>query len=144
LTPPWQDRPGRQPGLEAATARVRQAKAQVDQARSTYWPRLDANASGARVESLRTTYRQNLAVARLLNPSAAIEKTDEYYAADLTASWTLFDGFERKFSNAAARYGEQSSTAALNDARRLLISAVSPFLFFCPAGLGEHRHCQGG
>jgi outer membrane protein TolC len=41
----------------------------------------------------------------------------------------VFDGFERKFSNAAARYGEQSSKAALNDARRLLISAVT-FSYF--------------
>jgi outer membrane protein TolC len=113
------------PGLEASAARVRQAKAQVDQARSTYWPRLDANASGARVELSENTYLQNLAVARLLNPAATVEDPEDYYNMDLTASWTLFDGFERKFSNASARYGEQSSTAALNDARRLLISAVS-------------------
>ncbi|BBO70484.1 RND transporter [Desulfosarcina alkanivorans] len=117
------------PGLDAAAARVRQAKAQVDQARSTYWPRLDANASGARVELSGNSYRQNLASARLLNPSATIADPEEYYNADLTASWTLFDGFERKFSNAAARYGEQSSTAALNDARRLLISAVALSFF---------------
>jgi outer membrane protein len=97
----------------------------VDQARSTYWPRLDANASGARVELSENTYLQNLAVARLLNPAATVEDPEDYYNMDLTASWTLFDGFERKFSNASARYGEQSSTAALNDARRLLISAVS-------------------
>jgi outer membrane protein TolC len=58
-----------------------------------------------------------------------IADSDEFYNADLTASWTLFDGFERKFSNAAARYGEQSSSAALNDARRLLISAVA-FSYF--------------
>ncbi|MBR9984451.1 MAG: TolC family protein [Desulfosarcina sp.] len=113
------------PGLEAAAARVRQAKAQVDQARSTYWPRLDANASGARVTFAENTYQQNLAAARLLNPAAAIDAPQDYYNADLTVSWTLFDGFERKFSNASARYGEQSSTAALNDARRLLISAVA-------------------
>jgi outer membrane protein TolC len=115
--------------LKRPAARVRQAKAQVDQARAAYWPRLDANASGARIKSAENDYRQNLAVARLLTPSATIEKTDEFYAADLTASWILFDGFERKFSNAAARYGEQSSTAALNDARRLLISAVA-FSYF--------------
>ena len=113
------------PGLEAAAARVRQAKAQVEQARSTYWPRLDANAAGARIKSAENLYLQNLAVARLLDPSASIDKTDEFYTADLTASWTLFDGFERKFSNASARYAEQSSAAALNDARRLLISAVA-------------------
>lgn len=117
------------PGLEAAAARVRQAKAQVDQARSTYWPRLDANASGARVTLAENTYQQNLAAARLLNPAVTIDDPQNYYNADLTASWTLFDGFERKFSNASARYGEQSSTAALNDARRLLISAVA-FSYF--------------
>jgi outer membrane protein len=117
------------PGLEAASARVRQAKAQVDQARSAYWPRLDANASGARVELSENAYQQSLAIAQLLNPTAAIEDPDEYYNADLTASWTLFDGFERKFSNASARYGEQSSAAALNDARRLLISAVAVSYF---------------
>ena len=58
------------PGLEAAAARVRQAKAQVDQARSTYWPRLDANASGARVALCpKTPTSRILALARLLNPS---------------------------------------------------------------------------
>ena len=117
------------PGLEASAARVRQAKAQVDQARAAFWPRLDANASGARVELSENAYRQNLASARLLNPAAAIEDSEDYYNADLTASWTLFDGFERKFSNASARYGEQSSAAALNDARRLLISAVASSYF---------------
>ncbi len=117
------------PGLEAAAARVRQAKAQIDQARAAYWPRLDANASGARIKSAENDHQQNLAAARLLNPSATIDKTDEFYAADLTASWILFDGFERKFSNASARYGEQSNAAALNDARRLLISAVAVAYF---------------
>ena len=113
------------PGLGAAAARVRQAKAQVDQARSIYWPRLDANATGSRIRSSEDDYQQNLAVARLLNPSANIDQTDDFYAADLTASWILFDGFERRFTNLSARYGEQSSTAALNDSRRLLISAVA-------------------
>lgn len=113
------------PGLDAASARVRQAKAQVDQARSAYWPRLDANAGGARVELSENAYQENLATARLLNPLATIDDPEEYYNADLTASWTLFDGFERKFAAAAARHGEQSSKAALNDARRLLISAVA-------------------
>ena len=113
------------PGLEASAARVRQAKAQVDQARAAYWPRLDANAAGTRVKLSDNAYQENLAVARLLSPSASIDDPENYYAADLTAAWTLFDGFERKFTNAAARYGEQSSSAALNDARRLLISAVA-------------------
>lgn len=113
------------PSLQAAAARVHQAKDLVQQAKSFYWPRLDANASGARVKLSENSYQQNLATARLFNPSATIDDPDDHYNADLTASWTLFDGFERKFTNAAAKYGEQSSTASLNDARRLLISAVS-------------------
>ena len=113
------------PGLKAAAARVRQAKAQLDEARATYWPWLDANASGSRVKLSENTYQQNLAAARLLSMNATIEDPEEYYSADLTAYWTLFDGFERRFTNALAQYGEQSSKASLDDARRLLISAVS-------------------
>jgi outer membrane protein len=113
------------PGLAASAARVRQAKAQVEQARSAYWPRLDATAGGARVKLSDNDYQENLAIAQALSAAADVEDPQEYYTADLTASWTLFDGFERKFTNASARYGEQSSQAALNDARRLLISAVS-------------------
>ncbi len=112
------------PGLEASAARVRQAKAQVDQARSTYWPRLDANASGARVDLSENAYQQNSALAQLVS-AATIDTPEDAYNASLTASWTLFDGFARKFTNAAARYGVQSSVEAMNDARRLLISAVA-------------------
>ncbi len=117
------------PGIEAAVARVRQAKARVDQARSTYWPRLDASTSGTRVKLSENAYQNNLSAARLLNPTASIEDPEDYYNADLTASWTLFDGYERQFSNAAARYGQQSSSAALNDIRRLLISTVALSFF---------------
>ncbi len=117
------------PGIEAAVQRVHQAKARVDQARSTYWPRLDANASGARVETSKNTYDGNLATARYFNPNATIDNPDEYYSADLTASWTLFNGFERKFSNLAAKYGQSASDEALKDVRRLLISAVAQSYF---------------
>jgi TolC family type I secretion outer membrane protein len=117
------------PGIGAAAARVHQARALVDQARSTYWPRLDANGTGARVTLSDTVHQENLALARIYNSNATIDDPEDYYTADLTASWTLFDGFDRKFSNAAARYGEQSSAAALNDTRRLLISAVALSFF---------------
>ena len=117
------------PGLEAAVARVHQAKAQVDQARASYWPWLDANASGARVDLSENAYEQNAATIRFFDPNASIENPDEYYTANLTASWTLFDGFERKFSNLSARYGEKSSSSALKDAQRLLISAVAQAYF---------------
>jgi outer membrane protein len=117
------------PGLDAAAARVRQATDRVAQARSAYWPRLDATASGARVKMSENSYQENLATARFFNPSATIDDPEEYYNADLTASWTLFDGFERKFSNLAARYAHQSSQASLADARRLLVAAVAQAYF---------------
>ena len=113
------------PGIEAARQRVHQAKARVDQARSTYWPRLDASASGARVKLSQNTYDENLATARYFNPNATIDNPNDHYNAGLTASWTLFDGFERKFSNLAARYGESTGNEALKDTQRLLISAVA-------------------
>ena len=131
------------PGLEAAVARVRQAKAQVDQARSTYWPRVDASASAARVDLSQNSYEENLAMARFFNPNATIDNPDGYYNADLTASWTLFDGFERKFSNLSARYGESSSAAALKDAQRLFDFLCGAGLFQGPVGPGEYRHRQG-
>jgi TolC family type I secretion outer membrane protein len=109
------------PGLAASAARVEQARARVAQARAAYWPRLDANAGGARVKISDNAYTQN--------PAAAVENPENYYSADLTATWTLFDGFQRKFSSLAARYGEKSSSAALADARRLMISAVALSFF---------------
>lgn len=117
------------PGLDAAAARVRQAKARVDQARAAYWPRLDAAASGARVEMSDTTFAESLATARFFNPAATIDDPEDYYRASLTAAWTLFDGFARKFSSLAAQYGAHSSRSSLKDARRLLVAAVAQAYF---------------
>ena len=112
------------PSLAAAQARVRQAKERVLQARSAYWPRLDAMASASRVSLSDNDYQTNLAYARLFAPNAFIDDPEDYYKADLTATWVLFNGFERKFSNAAARYGEDQSESAQKDAKRLLLSSV--------------------
>ena len=117
------------PDIGAAVERVHQAKARVDQARSMYWPRLDTNVTAARVELSKEVYNENLTTARYFNPNATIDDPEDYYNAGLTASWTLFDGFERKFTNLSARYGEKSGAEALEDVRRLLISAVAQSFF---------------
>lgn len=117
------------PGLEAAAARLDQARARVDQARAGYWPRLDAHASGARVDQSDNAIRHNLAALQALNPATAIENPEDFYRTELSAAWTLFNGFERKFVNASARYGEQSSAAAWADARRQLVAAVARSFF---------------
>jgi len=47
------------------------------------------------------------------------------YQLTLTAGWLLFDGFGRKFTNAAARLGHLEARAGEREARRLLLNAVS-------------------
>lgn len=102
------------PTLAAALDRVRQARARVDQARSAYWPRLDASASAAQV-----WYGE--APAAMLGA----DDSQDIYTAGLTAAWTLFDGFERKFRIMSARYGAEGSEAARMDAARLLLASVA-------------------
>lgn len=116
------------PSLAAARQRVIQAREAVSQARSAYWPRLDLTGSGARVTMSDTAYNTQLGNAQLLEgiggPPAYVEDPEDYYTASLTASWVVFDGFARRFNLAAAKYGQQSSEAAREDAQRLLLSAV--------------------
>ncbi len=117
------------PSLAAAAARVAQARERVSQARARYWPTLDAEGAGGRVEFSRNDYEEALAQARFFDPAAAVKDPREQYRAGLTANWVLFDGFERKFANLSARYGEQRSKAAQSDARRLLLAAVASSFF---------------
>ncbi len=117
------------PSLAAAAARVAQAREQVAQARARYWPTVDAEGAGARVDLSRNDYEESLAMARLFDPSATIDDPQYRYRAALTANWVLFDGFERKFANLSARYGEQRSEAARSDAQRLLLAAVASAFF---------------
>ena len=115
----------RNPSLAAAQARVEQAREVVSQARSAYWPRLDLDASGSRVELSETDHQSQVALNQALGLGSSIDDPEEYYRAGLTASWVLFDGFARKFSVAAATYGEEFSAAARDDTKRLLLQAVT-------------------
>jgi outer membrane protein TolC len=113
------------PTLAAAAQRVEQARQMVNQARGAYWPNLVARGSVNRVKQSGNQYQTNLATARVLNPLATFNNPEDYYEAGLSARWTLFDGFRRCFTNAAAKYGEAQSENALLDSRRLLLSAVA-------------------
>lgn len=117
------------PSLAAAQARVRQAKQRVLQAHSTYWPQIDAGVSASRVSLSDNDYQTNLTYARLFDPNATINDPEDYYKGELTANWVLFNGFERKFSNAAARYGKGQSESAQKDSKRLLLSSVAGAYF---------------
>lgn len=113
------------PSFAAAAARVEQARARLSQARSAYFPRLDISASAARVRMSDVAYRSNLATAQIFDPTATIEDPKDYYAAGLTASWILFNGFERYYTHVLARDGERLSQSAYRDAKRMLLSAVA-------------------
>jgi outer membrane protein len=117
------------PSLAAAEARVRQAMERVTQAKADYWPRLDLTAAGAKVWLSDNDLRTNQAMARLFDPNATLDDPEDRYNAGLIASWKMFDGFARKFSNAAARYGQDQTEAALDDGRRLILSAVATAYF---------------
>ena len=113
------------PSLAAARERVNQAREVLQQARAAYWPRLDATATASQVNLSNNAYQQQLLTARIIDPQATLKNPEEYYSAGLQLSWLLFDGFARKFNLAAARYGQEASTAARDDAQRLLLSAVT-------------------
>jgi TolC family type I secretion outer membrane protein len=109
------------PSLAAARARVRQAREQVVQANAAYWPRLDATASASRI-----TLSDNAHTARL---TSAIDDPEEYYNTGLTATWVLFNGFERRFTAIAARSGEKLSRAGRDEVQRLILSATANAFF---------------
>lgn len=111
------------PSFAAAAARVKQAKARLSQARSAYFPRLDVSASAARVRMSDVDYQSVLTAAQIFNQT--VEDTEDYYAAGLTATWVLFNGFERYHTHILARDGEQLSQSAYRDAKRLLLSGVA-------------------
>jgi outer membrane protein TolC len=127
------------PSLAAAEARVRQAADRVRQAQSAYWPRVDATVSGARVELGNNDAVELLQSARLFDPGASIDDPEDRYAADLTASWIVFDGFARKFVRLSALYGESQSQAARRDVQRLLLSAVATAFYTAQLAREDYR-----
>jgi outer membrane protein TolC len=123
------------PSLAAAQARVMQAGEIVRQAQSAYWPQLDATASASRVDLAERDFQSQNAFLQPLGQG--IDNPENYYRAGLNASWLIFDGFARKFSLVAARYGERATAAARFDAQRLLLSAVT--IAFLQAQLADEN-----
>jgi outer membrane protein TolC len=113
------------PTLTAAAERVNQATERIRQAQAAYWPTLDAQGSASRVDLSNNAEESQRDQLRLLDLNASVANPEDYYRANLVASWTVFDGFRRHFSNALARYGQDASQAALAESRRLLLSSVA-------------------
>lgn len=102
------------PGLLAVSRRIDAAAAAVDLVRSTYYPRLRVSSAIRRTEDLP------------INASGGDAPTPfETYEIGTSASWLLFDGFERRFLSLAAEVGVEVSEFGVEDARRLLLQGVA-------------------
>lgn len=62
---------------------------------------------------------------RSLDDRREVDDSFETYRASVIANWILFNGFERKFSIAEARFGARQAEATYLEAHRLLLSAVA-------------------
>ena len=109
------------PSLAAAAERIEQARQQIKQARSLYWPSIDAGGSGTATR----ISENDAAVQSLLQKGTDVDRNSERYRLSLTASWLLFDGFSRRFSNLIAEYGKQENEQARYDGMRLLLQSVA-------------------
>ena len=113
------------PTLAAAAARVEQARQQVNEAKAAYWPSVGLDLGASRVELSETGFDQS-------SPSGIaipLEDPEDYYNANLKATWVIFDGFARKFKKLSARYGLDTSRAGRKEAHRLLLSSVTETYF---------------
>ncbi len=111
------------PSLMAAAERVEQAREQLQQAQSLYWPSIDTGGSYVKSRLSDSALAQQQLLAGI--SGAEIDRTSDNYNLSLVASWKLFDGFARKFNNLAAVYGQEESVQAGREGRRLLLQSVA-------------------
>ena len=98
------------PSLAAARERVNQAREAIVQARAAYLPTISTTSTWNYTEKTgTTTYGYN----------------EKQYANRILATQLLFDGFLRKYTILAARYGKKMSMASREDAQRLLAWSVA-------------------
>lgn len=99
------------PSLDAARERVIQAKKQLLQAWGAYFPSVTASGSAIRSKA----------------PNA--DDSTDIYNPGISASWTLFNGFQREYNHMSARYGKKSSIEARDNVLRLLLYQVAASYF---------------
>ena len=110
------------PGIQAAEARLLQARAAVAEARSAWWPRLDATGKLGRTHLSDTEFS-------IMRQSGATDQSYDVSSVGLQATWVLFDGFFRTFKLKQMEFSEKSSLAARENSQRLLLSAVANAFF---------------
>lgn len=108
------------PSVGASEATERAVRATADRAAAARWPSLHLDASAAR-------YEQPMLVAPLheFDPQSVPPLQETLLQGSVIASYTLFDGGERRATTAAARSRADAATAALDEARADLVLGVT-------------------
>ena len=100
------------PSLAITKARIKAAAEGVNREMANYWPSLDLSAGITRIRDYATRPNRDF-----LNTTR--------YSAGASASWLIFDGFQREFNVLSAEFGLTDAIQSDQDARRLLIKSVS-------------------
>ncbi len=100
------------PTLAITRARIKAAAEGVNKELSNYWPTINLEASVTRIRDAAT------------RPARDFDNTTNY-AAGLSASWVLFDGFQREYGVLTAKYGLLTAHEADKDAQRMLLKSVA-------------------
>ncbi|MEN8190579.1 MAG: TolC family protein [Thermodesulfobacteriota bacterium] len=111
------------PSLQAAAERVEQARQRVIQAKGAYFPSVDTSGSYIASQLSESGSASQEALADMTGTS--FDRSSEVYGVSLGASWSLFEGFSRRFNRLRVEYGEEELLAAERDAGRLLLQAVA-------------------
>ncbi len=106
------------PTYHAAYQAVKAAKYRYYRSLSAYLPSIQSQNRTA--QSLRSSHH-------IKNPPAGIMPYENQFSTEssITASWLIFDGFEREFSMLIAREGYNKSLHEDANAKRLLLQAVA-------------------
>lgn len=115
------------PSMKAAKAKITMAKQRYNQVKAGYLPRVDLICSTLKNTRSDTDYEKSKLQASLLG--SQVENPEDYYNAGLSASWVLFNGFQRKFSVDGANSEISMSKYGEEDAARNLLLAVSKAYF---------------
>lgn len=107
------------PDMAAAISRIEQARARIDQANAAWWPTLDISMSGSRTRISDSLYEKSLAMPPVSG------QTSDNFRGSIRTTWTMFDGFHRKFKEQQANVNEQTFEADHQNSRRLLAAAVA-------------------
>ncbi len=107
----------RSPTLAAAQARIESAAAQVAQANASFWPTVSLSGQAKRV-------RDNT----MARPDGRFDSHTNYNFG-LSAQYMIFEGFQGKLNRLIAKMGEQTALSSCEDAKRLLLRAVSQAYF---------------